>query len=195
MGKFLAGLILGLLVIPIGVGIYFVTGMVPVATSAPAMPFEKQMAKIGLAAHVSKEAPKSAPFQADDAAYAAAAKLYRSDCAVCHGLPNRPQTAVAKGMYPHPPQLFFGKGVTDDPAGETYWKIANGIRLTGMPAFNESLTDQQMWQVALLLATDRDKLPDAVKQDLAQPFETAAPPQTAAPAASTTTPATPAPRK
>jgi hypothetical protein len=40
---------------------------------------------------------------------------------------------TSKGMYPQPPELFKGKGVTDDPAGETYWKVANGIRLTGMP--------------------------------------------------------------
>ncbi|MDP9267989.1 MAG: cytochrome c [Acidobacteriota bacterium] len=169
MGRFLAGLILGLLVIPVGVCVYFITGMVPVATSAEAMPFEKTLARMGLRAHVAREAPKSAPFQADDAAYAAAAQLYRADCAVCHGLPNRPETPVAKGMFPQPPQLFAGHGVTDDPPGETYWKIANGIRLTGMPAYSQSLSDQQMWQIALLLATERDKLPEAVKQELAKP--------------------------
>jgi len=32
-------------------------------------------------------------------------------------------------------------GVSDDPPGETYWKVANGIRLTGMPAFKDTLTD------------------------------------------------------
>lgn len=169
MGKFLAGLILGMLIIPVCVFIYFVTGLVPVATSAQAMPFEKWLARIGLHAHVDKEAPESAPFQADDAAFAAAAQMYRRDCAVCHGLPNRPQTAVAKGMFPHPPQLFSGRGVSDDPAGESYWKIANGIRLTGMPAYRESLSDQEMWQLALLLAADREKLPEAVKQELARP--------------------------
>jgi len=169
MGRLLAGLILGLLVIPVGVCVYFITGVVPVATSAEAMPFEKRLASIALHAHVEKEAPKNAPFQADDAAYAAAAQLYRADCAVCHGLPDRPETPVAKGMFPHPPQLFVGHGVTDDPPGETNWKIANGIRLTGMPAYKASLSDQQMWQVALLLATERDKLSAAVKQELAKP--------------------------
>src|SRR3954454_2761117 len=171
MGKFIAGLILGLLIIPVGVCVYFFTGMVPVATSAEAMPFEKQMARIGLAAHVEKEAPKSAPFQPDEPAYLAATQLYRADCAVCHGLPNRPQTPVAKGMFPHPPQLFFGHGVTDDPVGENYWKIANGIRLTGMPGYHDSLTDQQIWQLALFL-TDRDKLPASANAELAKPLPT-----------------------
>jgi thiosulfate dehydrogenase len=77
-------------------------------------------------------------------------------------------TAIAKGEFPKPPALFKGKGVTDDPAGETYWKVANGIRLTGMPGFTGSLTSDEMWQVSLLLAS-ADKLSPAVKTTLAAP--------------------------
>src|SRR5262245_53619158 len=51
-------------------------------------------------------------------------------------------------MFPKPPHLFRGKGVTDDEPGETYWKVANGIRLTGMPAFKNSLSETEMWQVS-----------------------------------------------
>lgn len=75
---------------------------------------------------------------------------------------------MAKGMFPKPPNLFHGKGVTDDPAGETYWKVANGIRLTGMPEFKHILSDTEMWQVSLLLA-NADKISDAVKQQLQPP--------------------------
>ena len=59
--------------------------------------------------------------------------------------------------------------VTDDPAGESYWKVANGIRMTGMPSFHESLSDTQVWQVSLLLA-NADKLPASVNVILAQPL-------------------------
>ena len=69
------------------------------------------------------------------------------------------------GMYPYPPELFRGKGVTDDPAGETYWKAKNGIRLTGMPGFKETLSDTQLWQVSLVLA-NADKLPQSVRDSL-----------------------------
>jgi len=72
-----------------------------------------------------------------------------------HGLRGRPETAISKGMFPHPPQLFQGHGVTDDAAGETYWKVANGIRLSGMPGFEKSLTDTQLWQVSLNPASRR----------------------------------------
>jgi mono/diheme cytochrome c family protein len=95
----------------------------------------------------------------------AGATLYSEHCAVCHGLPGVPKTAIAAGMFPPPPQFFKGKGVTDDEPGETYWKVANGIRLTGMPGFVSRLKDDQLWQVSLFLANE-DKLPDSVKNAL-----------------------------
>jgi len=74
---------------------------------------------------------------------------------VCHGLPGQPPIDYATTMFPKPPQLFRGKGVTDDPASETYWKAANGIRLSGMPSFKTKLSDTQLWQVSELLALRR----------------------------------------
>jgi len=55
--------------------------------------------------------------------------------------------------------------VTDDPPGVTYWKVRNGIRLTGMPSFKDALTDQQIWQVSALMAR-ADKLPPDVLLEL-----------------------------
>ena len=78
------------------------------------------------------------------------------------------QTAIAKGEFPKAPELFKGTGVTDDLAGVTYWKVANGIRLTGMPGFSGSLSSEQMWQVSLLLA-NADKLPATVRSALQEP--------------------------
>ena len=166
MGKFVAGLILGLIAIPLGVYFYFVSGSAPVATSAQAMPFEKMLARKALHARVEKEMPKDVPIQPDEANLASGAQVYVANCAVCHGLPGQPTTAIANGMFPSPPTLMEGKGVTDDPAGESYWKVVNGIRLTGMPGFQQSLTTTQMWQVSVLVA-NANKLPDSVKQGLA----------------------------
>jgi len=174
MSKFVIGLILGLVAVPVMVYFYFSTGSAPVATSAPPMPFEKAFASMALHARVDKEAPKTAPIATDDAAYAAGAQIYKDNCAVCHGLPGQEQTAIAKGMFPKPPKLMEGTGVTDDPAGETYWKVAGGIRMTGMPGYDKSLSTTQMWQVSLLLA-NADKLPKAVKDSFAPTPATVAP--------------------
>ena len=42
-------------------------------------------------------------------------------------------------------------------------QTANGIRLTGVPAFKTKLTDTQMWQVGQLLA-HTNEIPDSVKK-------------------------------
>ena len=102
---------------------------------------------------------------ADERNLLAAAKVYREHCAVCHGVPDAPKTAIAEGMFPKPPQLFKGVGVTDDDAWESYWKVAGGIRMTGMPGFNNHLSETQMWQVAVLVK-NADKISPAVKAEL-----------------------------
>jgi thiosulfate dehydrogenase len=167
--KFILGLILGLLLIPAAVYLYFRFGYAPVATAASPIPFERHLAHMGLEARIEHEAPKNPPFQAADADLQNAAHLYRQHCAVCHGGWGTPKTATAKGMFPRPPQLLNGKGVTDDPAGETYWKVTNGIRLTGMPAYKDSLSDKEIWDISQLLA-GADKLPADVLAVLQEPL-------------------------
>jgi thiosulfate dehydrogenase len=168
MKQFILGFVAALVMLA-AVGFGFVAlGLAPVATASAPLPFEKLITGIALNARVNKEAPKTSPIQPSDEVYLAGARIYRTHCAVCHGLPGQAQTAIAKGEFPKPPNLFKGKGVTDDPAGETYWKVANGIRLTGMPGFSGSLSTDQMWQVSLLLATD--KLPAAVQSALKEPL-------------------------
>jgi thiosulfate dehydrogenase len=166
--KFVAGLILGLILVPLVVIVYFTSGSAPVATTDSDMPFETYFAHKALNARVKKDMPKNVPIPATEPNFVAGADLYKQNCSVCHGVPLSPKTAIATGMYPRPPLLFEGKGVTDDEPGETYWKIFNGIRLSGMPGFSKSLNQTQMWQMALLLA-NADKLPPAAKTVLVTP--------------------------
>jgi thiosulfate dehydrogenase len=168
MKGFLLGVVVTMLAVAVVVYIYFATGMAPAATSASPMPFEKKFAHMALHARMEKEMPTQVPVLADEANLVAGAHVYMEQCAVCHGVPGKEQTAIAKGEFPRPPHLFKGKGVTDDEPGETYWKVANGIRLTGMPGFNQQLSTTEMWQVSLLLA-HADKLSDAAKGVLVEP--------------------------
>jgi mono/diheme cytochrome c family protein len=170
MGRVLTGFVLGVLatvlVAFVAAYVYFGQGMAPVATSAAPMPFEVRLAHMALHARLAREMPGEAPIPADEANLAAGAHVYVQHCAVCHGVRGAEQTAIARGEFPKPPHLFRGKGVTDDSAGETYWKVANGIRMTGMPGFAKSLSTDEMWQVSLLLA-NADKLPPTVTAVLA----------------------------
>jgi len=120
-----------------------------------------------LHARAFKEAPQHDPVPLTEENHMAGAKLFRENCAMCHGLPGHAKTTMANGMFPQPPQFFHEEGVTDDPVGETYWKIRNGIRLSGMPAYQNALNDKQIWQIAGLLA-NADKLPASVQGELKQ---------------------------
>jgi mono/diheme cytochrome c family protein len=188
------GILLGVLLVVLGLYFYFSTGRAPVATNAAEMPFEHRLAHMALDAYINKKPHPNSPMPADEATFLAGAKVYTANCAVCHGLPGEPQTAIAAGMFPKPPQLFKGTGVTDDEPFETYWKVNGGIRMTGMPGFGERLSETQMWQVTLLLK-NADKVSDAVKAQLlgstptGTPTATSAPAGTPAPAPKTAPPA------
>lgn len=171
--SFLAFL-LGVILIPIAGFLYFHFGHLPVAVTDHAFPFEKQIVHVPLQARINKEMPGKAPIEVSETNLVAGAKTYREQCAFCHGLMGHPST-IAPHMYPSTPQLWASHrngvvGVSDDPPGETYWKVANGIRLTGMPAFSKFLSETEIWQVSLLLANADKPLPDAAKSLVTQPL-------------------------
>ncbi|HET9793362.1 MAG TPA: cytochrome c [Thermoanaerobaculia bacterium] len=174
---FVLGIVLTGLLAAGGAYWYFASGRAPVAASAPPMPFEKTFARMGLHAYLNKLPHPKPQVPADDANLLAGARVYKDNCAVCHTLPGMDRSSIARGMFPPPPPLFQGKGVTDDEEWETYWKVENGIRMSGMPEFKGSLTETQIWQVTVLVK-NADKLPPAVRSDLgsaAPPSSTATP--------------------
>jgi mono/diheme cytochrome c family protein len=145
---------------------WFRFGHPPVAVADPQLPFENALVKTPLHARIAREQPEKVPYTADEPNLVAGAEVYRDHCAVCHGYHNKPALFAAH-MYPRAPQLWEKHtnsevvGVSDDPPAETYWKVANGIRLTGMPAYKQALTEQEIWQVSLLLANADKPLPPA----------------------------------
>ena len=167
--RFLFGVVVGLIILPACALLYLRLGYAPVATAAPPLPFEKALTNTALNARLAKDAPKQSPIEASEQNLLAGAKTYREYCSICHGMSSGPASAAAKGMYPPPPQLFHGEDVAGDPVGETFWKVSNGIRLTGMPAFRGTLTDDQLWQVSQLLANGT-KLPAVVQTLMAGPM-------------------------
>ncbi len=166
MGRIFFGVILCLVLVPVAVLAWFRFGRPPVAVADPPFPMERKIVGIPLHARIDREMPGNPPIQADENNLVAGAEIYRDQCAACHGFYGKPSSFAAH-MYPKAPQLWQQHkgsnvvGVSDDPPGETYWKVANGIRLSGMPAFNATLSDTQVWQVTVLLANADKPLPPA----------------------------------
>lgn len=169
-GKLILGFVLGVAVVVLCAAAYIHWGALPVATADKPFPFEKAIVSVPLRARIQSQMQQP-PFGVSEDVYEGGAKVYHEQCASCHGAPGH-EVAFAKHMYPEAPPLWVKHGrrgvvgVSDDDAGVTYWKVANGIRLTGMPAYNHVLSDTQLWQVTLLLKNADQQLPDPVMQIL-----------------------------
>jgi len=166
-GWFILGAILALAVFaPLGAYLFAKLGGIAMATTSKPLPFEETIAKTALSANLKGAENLKDPLPSDDANMLAGVRVYQDNCAFCHGLPDRPKTAIASGEFPPPPQLFDPhEMVTDDPEGVTFWKVSHGIRLSGMPGFASTLSDTQRWQVTML-AAHADKLSSAVRDAL-----------------------------
>lgn len=173
MRKYALVFIAGILLVPAAFYLYLRSGYTPVSTSASPLPFERFFAKLAMRATLSHDAPKADAIPPTEGDLKAGADLYRENCAVCHGLPNAAQTGISKGMYPHPPQFFrLDRATTYDSSRpfrplnpKAYWKVQNGVRLTGMPGFKGSLSEQEIREVSQFVGNARN-LPPAVMATL-----------------------------
>jgi predicted CXXCH cytochrome family protein len=87
------------------------------------------------------------PLGADAADVVAGRDLFREKCEICHGYDGSGRTQIGAGEYPHPPALrSLAASMTD---GEIFYHVRNGIRNTGMPAWN--MPEQQIWQLVLYI--------------------------------------------
>lgn len=155
---FVIGIVATLVAIALCLYLGIKMGAMPANADAKPPRLERWAASTSLHATLAREAPKGPnPLALSDANLIAGIKIYAENCAVCHGAANGQPSNTARGLYQKPPQLAKD-GVEDDPEGITYWKVAHGIRFTGMPSFGESLRDEQIWQVALFLK-HMDSLP------------------------------------
>ena len=183
----IGGVVLGAALVLAGAWGWTRWGHVPVAVADPSIPFERQITHGALHARIDREAPTKVPVEPTEENIIAGAEIYRDQCAPCHGIHGNP-SSFGTHMFPVAPPLWephqHGNekvvGVSDDPAGETFWKVANGIRLTGMPAYTGVLTETQMWQVSVLLANADKPLPPTAHAILRGEQSTAAPTQTVA---------------
>ena len=163
---FLLGFIFAFIVLIGGIWAYLKFGHPPVATADHPFPFEAAIVHVPLDARINSQLQQP-PFGISEDVYESGAMVYKLQCASCHGSPGT-DDAFAKAMYPVAPQLWkkhaHGNvvGVSDDEPGETFWKVKNGIRLTGMPAFGHVLSTDEMWEVSLLLKNADQQLPDPV---------------------------------
>jgi cytochrome c len=71
--------------------------------------------------------------------------LFRERCVVCHGAPGAEPSAMGKGLLPYPPDL--SEAMDDWKPHQAFWIVKNGIKMTGMPSFDGSISDTAVWDI------------------------------------------------
>jgi thiosulfate dehydrogenase len=164
MGKFIGGVIVGLLCVAAGVYVYVHYGFMNLQADRPPGRLESLYMGSAMDHYAERHAPQVRnPIQPTDANLVEGIRLYKSNCAVCHGGPDKPVSDVGLGFNPPVPQ--FLKEAPDMPENENYWIISHGIKRTGMPAWNKVLSDSDIWKLTTFLSKmeDLDKLPPAAQ--------------------------------
>jgi mono/diheme cytochrome c family protein len=73
-------------------------------------------------------------------------QIYNQSCALCHGTDGHGGTDLGLAMYP-PVMDLTSPHVQHWTDAEMFWIIQNGVRLTGMPSWQATLSTVDTWKV------------------------------------------------
>ena len=91
----------------------------------------------------------------------AGADRYASLCVDCHLAPGVTKSALRPGLYPHPPNL--AQRVAPE-TRRAFWIVKHGIKMSAMPAWDKSLSDDEIWEVVAFVK----KLPEMSEETYQQ---------------------------
>ena len=141
--KLLVALLLAALAVIVSALAFFYSGLFNIAADVPHSAFTYRMLEavrdrsIAVrAAHIdvpSLDAPQL---------IANGARDYAEMCAACHLAPDRQDSELRDGLYPTPPKLTEH---TDATPAEMFWVIKHGIKMSAMPAWGPTHSDERIW--------------------------------------------------
>jgi len=140
-----------------------ISGAISPCADEPIPPLERWAAKTSLHAYLKNNTPKTEnPLKASSTEdLKSGAKLYINNCAFCHGYANGSTSKTANGLYRRPPSIAK-EDWSEESDGLVYWFIDRGVKLTGMPSYNKTLKEKEIWQIVLFIKNMR-KLPPQVQ--------------------------------
>jgi thiosulfate dehydrogenase len=173
MGRFLVGVIVTLLVLILGGLGLAMLGFLPTNANVAPPRLEKRIAMGAVDASMERHAPHlTNPLPTNDQNFEDGMKLYTMNCALCHGGLDRKPVSLSTSFYPPAPNLVSDP--PDDPEWHLFYTIRTGIRYTGMPSWDKTLSEQDIWKIASFLS-HMEKLPPAVQDYWKTTFGVASP--------------------
>lgn len=174
MRGFILGIIFTLLMIVIGVFWFAKSGRMNFEADQEPSHLERSFAMGAMDASTDRHAPDvKNPLAPSEENITAGAHVYLDHCAGCHGVPSNPDAQFARSFNPPVPRFFTD--APDMPENQNFYIIQHGIRWTGMPAWNKTLNDNQIWQVVTFMG-NIEKLPVSAKKVFDFNSQSATPP-------------------
>ena len=144
--RFWWGLVAGVLLMIALPLVVLGTGMIDMAATNQPGTVERSLASLALNSSVALRAPDADnPLAGDPAAIETGMSHFRDMCLLCHGAPGIEPYEFAMGLNPDPPELSMVLDEWSD--GELFWITHHGIRMTGMPAFGATHSDEDIWRI------------------------------------------------
>jgi mono/diheme cytochrome c family protein len=173
MRNFILGIVVTIAVLVIGGLGLALLGFLPTRANVTPAEMEDHIAMSALDNSVERHAPRlNNPVPPTDENLIDGLKIFTMNCAGCHGGIDRQPSVFGKSFYPPAPNLILHP--PDDAEWHVFYVVRNGVRYTGMPAWDKTLSEPDMWKVTAFL-TRVEKLPPAV-QDYWKKSSSAGPP-------------------
>ncbi|MBS0502607.1 MAG: cytochrome c [Proteobacteria bacterium] len=92
---------------------------------------------------------------------ATGAGLYNEMCSSCHLGPGVEASELSKGLYPQAPVLAEAQDLT---AGQQFWVIKHGVKLSAMPSWGKTHPDQLIWDMVAFVRKLPGMTPEEYKR-------------------------------
>jgi len=164
MKNFILGIVFTIIVLCVGAYLIAEKGYISFQADQRPSHIEAKLAMGAVDASTDRHATEQKnPVPVTEENLVAGAKVYLDHCAGCHGVPSNPDGPFPKSFYPPVPEFFTD--APDMPDYQNFYIIEHGIRWTGMPSWDHTLSEQQVWQTVAFLS-NIEKLPPAAMQVL-----------------------------
>lgn len=163
--KYVLTIVIVLVVLAAGALLFAWSGVYNIAATEPHWPitasFINMLKDRSIEAHsegIQKPAANSAGLE--QAAYS----HYHEMCRRCHGAPGFEPEDFAKGLYPEPPSMTAGHLQKELSEAEIFWIVEHGLKMTGMPAFGPTHSEEKILGLVELVKDVPQMSPEQYRQ-------------------------------